>query len=260
MEPVGVVKKDNLLKLHSETQRIVRESSVKLPYHKPAKQDLSSYLARVQQKRESIDFTNSLKKLQQQQLKHPYPVIPNPTPLESTITRQISEDTDSTSNFTSNLINNNTITNGNSTTTNNNNNSGFKVEKIIYKMDARDDEMLKGSKLRHLQQQLKQQMSEVRSERLRERKKQFKKLAKEKGIGNAISRLKEDEKKDDDDDGGSSSSGSGSSSDDDDDDGNSGGVADGDDDAEETEEEDEEEMAVKRIEVVAVVDDGFVMY
>ena len=41
------VKKDDRTKLHSETQRLVRESRVKLPYHQPESKDIRHFLKRV---------------------------------------------------------------------------------------------------------------------------------------------------------------------------------------------------------------------
>ncbi|XP_062605693.1 claspin-like, partial [Saccostrea cucullata] len=45
-------RKDELLDIHSETQRIVRESRVNLPYHQPEPKPLSAFLARASRKQE----------------------------------------------------------------------------------------------------------------------------------------------------------------------------------------------------------------
>ncbi|KAL8618350.1 hypothetical protein ACOMHN_047422 [Nucella lapillus] len=44
---------DDMLALHSESQRLIRETHVSLPYHKPAPKSLKDFLARAQKKQEA---------------------------------------------------------------------------------------------------------------------------------------------------------------------------------------------------------------
>lgn len=58
-------RKDELISIHSETQRIVRESRVNLPYHQPEPKPLSDFLARASRKQElyrSLHKTRDLQK------------------------------------------------------------------------------------------------------------------------------------------------------------------------------------------------------